>query len=71
VLLVKYNSLYARPSSKSSMQQGNIKPKQSQLKAYAAGSGISGVKTILSGFVIRGFLGIRTLWVKAISLVYD
>jgi chloride channel 3/4/5 len=53
------------------VQQENIEPKQRQLKPYAAGSGIPGVKTILSGFVIRGFLGIRTLWVKAISLVCD
>ncbi|CAI2192403.1 2997_t:CDS:2, partial [Funneliformis geosporum] len=67
VLLVKHNSLYATPSSKSSTQQ-SIKPKRRQLKPYAAGSGIPEVKTILSGFVIRGFLGIRTLWVKALSL---
>ncbi|GAO50862.1 hypothetical protein G7K_4981-t1 [Saitoella complicata NRRL Y-17804] len=34
----------------------------------AAGSGIPEVKTILSGFVIRGFLGFRTLIVKAVGL---
>ncbi|CAG8712094.1 uncharacterized protein OCT59_010038 [Rhizophagus irregularis] len=67
-LLVKYNSLYARPSSKSSARIENIEPKRKELKPYAAGSGIPEVKTILSGFVIRGFLGIRTLWIKAISL---
>jgi chloride channel 3/4/5 len=34
----------------------------------AAGSGIPEVKTILSGFVIRKFLGLRTLLVKAVGL---
>lgn len=35
---------------------------------YAAGSGIPEVKTILSGFIIRKFLGIWTLIVKSIGL---
>lgn len=34
----------------------------------AAGSGIPEVKTILSGFVIRKFLGLQTLLVKAVGL---
>jgi len=34
----------------------------------AAGSGIPEVKTILSGFVIRKFLGLKTLLVKAVGL---
>ncbi|ORX82091.1 hypothetical protein K493DRAFT_241238 [Basidiobolus meristosporus CBS 931.73] len=38
-------------------------------KLYAAGSGIPEVKTILSGFVIRGYLGFRTLWVKFIGII--
>eukprot|EP00123_Amoebidium_parasiticum_P015351 comp22922_c0_seq1/m.36279 comp22922_c0_seq1/g.36279 ORF comp22922_c0_seq1/g.36279 comp22922_c0_seq1/m.36279 type:complete len:796 (-) comp22922_c0_seq1:461-2848(-) len=36
---------------------------------YAAGSGIPEVKTILSGFVIRKFLGLCTLLIKIIGLV--
>ena len=36
---------------------------------YASGSGIPEVKTILSGFVIRKFLGLWTLLVKCIGLV--
>ncbi|CAJ0915523.1 637_t:CDS:10 [Entrophospora sp. SA101] len=67
-LLVKYNSLYASPSSKRSIRSNNDSQKSRQPKPYASGSGIPEVKTILSGFVIRGFLGIRTLWVKAIAL---
>lgn len=36
---------------------------------YSAGSGIPEVKVILSGFVIKGFLGIKTLIVKSIGMV--
>ncbi|GAA5971664.1 hypothetical protein JCM21900_003889 [Sporobolomyces salmonicolor] len=35
---------------------------------FAAGSGIPEIKTILSGFVIRGYLGSWTLGVKAVGL---
>ncbi|KAJ1654991.1 hypothetical protein IWQ61_005180 [Dispira simplex] len=46
---------------------------QGQMKTtyYAAGSGIPEVKIILSGFVMRGFLGIKTLWVKSVGLVFS
>ncbi|OQR66649.1 H(+)/Cl(-) exchange transporter 3-like [Tropilaelaps mercedesae] len=36
---------------------------------YACGSGIPEIKTILSGFVIRGYLGKWTLLVKSVGLV--
>lgn len=36
---------------------------------YAAGSGIPEVKTILSGFIIRKFLGWWTLLIKSLGLV--
>lgn len=39
------------------------------LAPYAAGSGIPEVKTILSGFVIRGYLGAWTLVVKSVGMV--
>eukprot|EP00049_Salpingoeca_infusionum_P000803 m.42478 g.42478 ORF g.42478 m.42478 type:complete len:791 (-) comp10693_c0_seq2:209-2581(-) len=39
------------------------------LAPYATGSGIPEVKTILSGFVIRGYFGFKTLVVKATGLV--
>ncbi|KAI5292939.1 glycerol ethanol, ferric requiring protein, partial [Ascosphaera acerosa] len=35
---------------------------------YAAGSGISEIKVIVAGFVMKGFLGARTLAVKSITL---
>nr|KAF6435222.1 chloride voltage-gated channel 5 [Rousettus aegyptiacus] len=36
---------------------------------YACGSGIPEIKTILSGFIIRGYLGKWTLIIKTITLV--
>ncbi|TPX68097.1 hypothetical protein SpCBS45565_g03386 [Spizellomyces sp. 'palustris'] len=42
---------------------------QKKMKYHAAGSGIPEVKTILGGFVIRGFLGFRTLVVKVFALI--
>ncbi|XP_061416629.1 H(+)/Cl(-) exchange transporter 4-like isoform X1 [Lethenteron reissneri] len=36
---------------------------------YACGSGIPEIKTILSGFIIRGYLGKWTLLVKTVTLV--
>jgi chloride channel 3/4/5 len=38
---------------------------------HAIGSGIPEVKTILGGFVIRGFLGVRTLFAKTFSLIFS
>ena len=35
----------------------------------AAGSGVAEVKVILSGFVVHGYLGVRTLVIKTIGLV--
>lgn len=45
-------------------------PPQSKRKVlyYAAGSGIPEIKTILSGFVIHGYLGARTLFTKSLGL---
>ncbi|XP_032364648.1 H(+)/Cl(-) exchange transporter 4-like, partial [Etheostoma spectabile] len=36
---------------------------------YACGSGIPEIKTILSGFIIRGYLGEGTLLIKTVTLV--
>ncbi|PPQ84600.1 hypothetical protein CVT25_015803 [Psilocybe cyanescens] len=38
------------------------------LFAYAAGSGISEIKSILAGFVMQGFLGFATFFIKSITL---
>ncbi|KIJ67825.1 hypothetical protein HYDPIDRAFT_107337 [Hydnomerulius pinastri MD-312] len=42
-------------------------PKRKEMY-YAAGSGIPEIKTILSGFVIHGYLGARTLFTKSFGL---
>ncbi|KAJ7121295.1 Cl-channel protein [Mycena crocata] len=38
------------------------------LAKYAAGSGISEIKCILAGFVMQGFLGFATFFIKSITL---
>jgi chloride channel 3/4/5 len=38
---------------------------------YAAGSGISEIKVIIAGFVMKGFLGGWTLIIKSITLVRE
>ena len=59
LLTILTKSVYPSPT-------GN--PSQAKVLYTAAGSGIPEVKTILSGFVIRKFLGLRTLLVKAVGL---
>ena len=36
---------------------------------YAAGSGISEIKCILGGFIIKGFLSVETFFIKGLTLV--
>lgn len=45
-----------------------LAPSPRRVMYYAAGSGIPEIKTILSGFVIRGYLGSFTLATKSIGL---
>ncbi|KAI8610065.1 chloride channel [Chytriomyces sp. MP71] len=46
-------------------------PDGTKRKSYqAAGSGISEVKTILGGFVIRGYLGFHTMATKLVGLIF-
>ncbi|KAG2178631.1 hypothetical protein INT44_001784 [Umbelopsis vinacea] len=42
---------------------------KTKMAYYCAGSGIPEVKVILGGFVIKGFLGIKTLFVKSVGLI--
>ena len=37
----------------------------------AAGSGVAEVKVILSGFVVHGYLGVKTLVVKTVALIFS
>ena len=36
---------------------------------YACGSGVPEIKTILSGFVVRGYLGKWTLLIKSLGMI--
>ncbi|GAA6058723.1 hypothetical protein JCM10212_003411 [Sporobolomyces blumeae] len=47
---------------------GIPRPRPRKTLYFAAGSGIPEIKTILSGFVIRGYLGSWTLGVKSVGL---
>ncbi|KAJ7462373.1 chloride channel [Mycena galericulata] len=46
----------------------HAEPPTRRVMYYAAGSGIPEIKTILSGFVIHGYLGGRTLFTKSLGL---
>ena len=48
----------------------DVKAKTGTMVYYpAAGSGVAEVKVILSGFVVHGYLGVRTLVVKTLALI--
>ncbi|KJZ68487.1 hypothetical protein HIM_12122 [Hirsutella minnesotensis 3608] len=53
--------------------QEDVSETQSRPMVYysAAGSGVAEVRVILSGFVLPGFLGFRTLIIKMVSLVFS
>ncbi|KAF9926212.1 hypothetical protein FBU30_004171 [Linnemannia zychae] len=57
-----------RSSSRTSMEAVLESSQPKKIAYFGAGSGIPEVKTILGGFVIRGFLGFRTLMIKLIGL---
>ncbi|KAI8979517.1 chloride channel [Mycotypha africana] len=44
---------------------------ETKVAYYSAGSGIPEVKVILGGFVIKGFLGIKTLIVKSVGMIFS
>lgn len=51
-------------------EQPNPTPENPPMIYYsAAGSGVAEVRVILSGFVLHGFLGLRTLIIKMVALI--
>jgi chloride channel 3/4/5 len=57
-------SVYTVPSEEGS-------PPVIKTMYFAAGSGEAEIKTILSGFVIRGYLGLRTLIIKGVGIIFS
>lgn len=60
------------PSSEASTprpQQDQAPANPPMIYYSAAGSGVAEVRVILSGFVLHGFLGVRTLIIKMVALV--
>ncbi|OKP10882.1 H(+)/Cl(-) exchange transporter 3 [Penicillium subrubescens] len=49
----------------------NHPPRPAMIYYSAAGSGVAEVKVINSGFVLHGYLGLKTLVVKTIALVFS
>ncbi|XDG01125.1 hypothetical protein ABKA04_000740 [Annulohypoxylon sp. FPYF3050] len=71
---------YSRqPSDNDDDDDGNISPREvrsepvessnSMVYYSAAGSGVAEVRVILSGFVLHGFLGLKTLIIKSVGLI--
>ena len=51
-------------------EEVNAEPPPPTMVYYpAAGSGVAEVKVILSGFVVHGYLGVRTLVIKTLALI--
>lgn len=50
-------------------QSENVEKPTNMIYYPAAGSGVAEVKVILSGFVVHGYLGVRTLVVKTLALI--
>lgn len=59
-------SLHSEDNKNETVQPAEYETKTAY---YSAGSGIPEVKVILGGFVIKGFLGIKTLIVKSVGMV--
>ncbi|CAM1502978.1 Fc.00g077540.m01.CDS01 [Cosmosporella sp. VM-42] len=59
-----------RSESSTPRQQPEPAPEDPPMIYYsAAGSGVAEVRVILSGFVLHGFLGLRTLIIKMVALI--
>ncbi|CAG8980212.1 hypothetical protein HYALB_00012834 [Hymenoscyphus albidus] len=70
-------NLAADPRAPQEQDDGPASPKSNAEGSYkgdmvyysAAGSGVAEVRVILSGFVLHGFLGVRTLVIKTAALI--
>ena len=64
---------FGSPSSMTSPHGAfpNTPPRPAMVYYSAAGSGVAEVKVINSGFVLHGYLGLKTLVVKTIALIFS
>jgi chloride channel 3/4/5 len=62
-------SIYSTAMEHEDLKRADTNQYEIKTAYYSAGSGIPEVKVILGGFVIKGFLGIKTLIVKSIGMV--
>ena len=51
------------------VQRAELPPPSTTIYYPAAGSGVAEVKVILSGFIVHGYLGVRTLVIKTFGLI--
>ncbi|KPI35077.1 H(+)/Cl(-) exchange transporter 3 [Cyphellophora attinorum] len=57
--------------SKNPQPLTNLEAIPASIYYSAAGSGVAEVKVILSGFVLHGYLGLRTLAIKLVALIFS
>ncbi|KAJ5084114.1 Cystathionine beta-synthase core [Penicillium alfredii] len=70
----KYGTVSSGSPSSQTSPHGtfpNFPPRPAMTYYSAAGSGVAEVKVINSGFVLHGYLGLKTLVVKTISLIFS
>ena len=66
----KYKEPSGKRSPQTRVEEQKVDAPASVMVYYpAAGSGVAEVKVILSGFVVHGYLGLRTLVIKVLGLI--
>lgn len=64
-----YDDAQSSEASTPLLQQDTAPVNPPMIYYSAAGSGVAEVRVILSGFVLHGFLGVRTLVIKMVALI--
>lgn len=59
----------AKPDMTNEARYSQLQMRPPMVYYSAAGSGVAEVKVILSGFVLHGYLGVRTLVIKSLGLI--
>ena len=69
-ILTKTTISATRRQDDNTLMKGDEKPAEEKIMYMASGSGIPEIRTILSGFVIPGFLDFKVLVIKAIGATF-